>query len=156
MPLSGPKVSALKARKKLCKVAGDRGLYLEVRPNGSRLWRFRYFLQGQDKRIAQRAHPMVSLADARQKRDDAQRHVAQGIAAVIIRRRRKVTAAVSAVNSFGDVTKEYIADITNQGRPEATTEKTNGCSSNGHRPLGGPSRTSNRSKRSGALEEGQS
>lgn len=62
MALSDTKVRALKPRDKLYKVSDDRGLYLEVRPNGSRLWRYRYFLHGKDKRIALGAYPVVGLA----------------------------------------------------------------------------------------------
>lgn len=40
MALSDTKVRALKPREKLHKVADDRGLYLKVRPNGSKLWRY--------------------------------------------------------------------------------------------------------------------
>ena len=41
MPLSDVKVRALKPRAKLYKVSDDRGLYLEVRLNGSKLWLYR-------------------------------------------------------------------------------------------------------------------
>lgn len=72
MALSDTKVRALKPRDKLYKVSDDRGLYLEVRPNGSKLWRYRYRLHDKDKRIALGAYPTVGLADARQKRFDVQ------------------------------------------------------------------------------------
>lgn len=52
MALSDTKVRALKLRDKLYKVSDDRGLYLEVRPSGSKLWRYRYRLHDKDKRIA--------------------------------------------------------------------------------------------------------
>lgn len=123
MALSDTKVRTLKPRDKLYKVADDRGLYVEVRPNGSKLWRFRYHLHGKDKRIALGAYPIVGLAAARQRRDDAQRQVEQGVDPVASRRREKLTAAVIAANSFGDVAKEYIEKITKDGRADATLEK---------------------------------
>ncbi|PKP87521.1 MAG: integrase, partial [Alphaproteobacteria bacterium HGW-Alphaproteobacteria-17] len=123
MALSDAKVRALKPREKLYKVSDDRGLYLEVRPNGSKLWRFRYFLHEKDKRIALGAYPQVGLAEARRKRDDAQRSVESGIDPVLSRRREKLTAAVIAANNFGDVAKEYIEKITKDGRADATIDK---------------------------------
>lgn len=123
MALSDVKVRALKPREKLYKVSDDRGLYLEVRPNGSKLWRFRYFLHEKDKRIALGAYPQVGLAEARRKRDDAQRSVDSGVDPVLTRRREKLTAAVIAANNFGDVAKEYIEKITKDGRADATIDK---------------------------------
>ena len=52
MALSDTKVRALKLRDKLYMVSDERGLYLEERPNGSKLWRYRYRLHDKDKRIA--------------------------------------------------------------------------------------------------------
>ena len=123
MALSDTKVRSLKPRDKLYKVSDDRGLYLEVRPNGSRLWRYRYFLHGKDKRIALGAYPVVGLADARRKRDEAQRSVEEGADPVLSRKREKLTAAAKMANSFGDVANEYIDKITKEGRAEATLDK---------------------------------
>ncbi|WP_231736209.1 MULTISPECIES: Arm DNA-binding domain-containing protein [unclassified Sphingopyxis] len=121
--LSDTKVRTLKPRDKLYKVSDDRGLYLEVRPNGSRLWRYRYFLHGKDKRIALGAYPVVGLKDARRKRDEAQRSVEEGVDPVLSRKREKLTAAVKMANSFGDVANEYIMKITKEGRADATLDK---------------------------------
>lgn len=68
MALSDTKVRALKPRDKLYKVSDDCGLYLEVRPNGSKLWRYRYRLHDKDKRIALIAtSASFSNADAAQR-----------------------------------------------------------------------------------------
>lgn len=125
MALSDAKVRTLKARDKIYKVSDGRGLYIEVKPNGARLWRYRYILHGKDKRIALGAYPMVGLADARRKRDDAQREVLEGGDPVLNRKRDKLTAAMEAANTFGDVAKEYIEKISIEGRSEGTIVKAN-------------------------------
>jgi integrase len=125
MALSDVKIRALKARDKLYKVPDDRGLYLEVNPTGSKLWRYRYLLHGKDKRIALGSYPLVGLADARQKRDDIQRQIAAGADPILERRRAKLAAAFSASNSFGDIAKEYIEKMVADGRAETTTVKAN-------------------------------
>ena len=49
----------------------EKGLYLKIFPNGSKLWRYKYRILGREKRLALGAWPEVSLAEARKKRDDA-------------------------------------------------------------------------------------
>lgn len=125
MALSDVKIRTLKARDKIYKVSDDRGLFLEVSPNGSKLWRYRYLLHGKDKRIALGPYPLVGLAEARQKRDEVQRQIAGGADPVIERRRAKLAAAFSASNTFGDVAKEYIEKMAADGRADTTTMKAN-------------------------------
>lgn len=52
MPLKDLEIRALKPQARPYKRTDERGLYLEVRPNGSKLWRFSYSLLGKQKRIA--------------------------------------------------------------------------------------------------------
>ena len=60
------------------KMADGGGLYLELHPNGSRYWRLKYRIAGAEKRLAFGVYPEVTLADARRKRDDARRLLANG------------------------------------------------------------------------------
>ncbi len=125
MALSDVKIRSLKARGKIYKVSDDRGLFLEVNPTGSKLWRFRYLLHGKDKRIALGSYPAVGLADARKKRDEIQQQVAKGADPVLERKREKLAAAYSAAKSFGEIAKEYIEKMVADGRAETTTMKAN-------------------------------
>lgn len=56
---------------KVTQITDERGLYLEVHPNGSKLWRYKYRYMGKQKRLALGRYPDVGLAEARQRRDDA-------------------------------------------------------------------------------------
>jgi integrase len=56
---------------------GD-GLFLLIKPNGSRLWRFKYRFSGREKLIAFGSYPEVSLKQARDRREAARRLVAAG------------------------------------------------------------------------------
>jgi integrase len=60
------------------KLFDGQGLYLEVRPNGSRLWRLKYRVGGVEKRISFGAYPEVSLREARERRDEARRLLRDG------------------------------------------------------------------------------
>ncbi|MDR1086172.1 MAG: tyrosine-type recombinase/integrase [Deltaproteobacteria bacterium] len=68
MSLTDLKIRSLKAQAKIYKVfdGSGRGLYLEVFPNGSKLWRVKFRTGGQEKRKALGAWPDVSLRQARE------------------------------------------------------------------------------------------
>ena len=58
---------------------GDgRGLFLYVKPSGSRSWVLRYQVQGRRRDLGLGAYPAVSLAMARQRVTDARRLIAEG------------------------------------------------------------------------------
>ncbi len=125
MPLKDLEIRALRPKDKAYKKTDERGLYLEVRPNGSKLWRFKYSYLGMDKRIAFGSYPEVGLAEARRKRDEARQKVRDGIDPVSERRTEKLTARHAAANTFEDVAKEYIDKMVAEGRADTTTTKAN-------------------------------
>ena len=45
-------------------MADGQGLYLLVKPNGSKLWYLKYRYAGKEKKLAFGAYPTVSLAQA--------------------------------------------------------------------------------------------
>jgi len=63
MALKDAEIRALKGRETSYKVADGKGLYVEVFPNGSKLWRQKYRIGGKEKRLALGAYPEVTLAD---------------------------------------------------------------------------------------------
>ena len=77
--LTDTKLKALRPREKLYRVTDERGLCVEVPPTGSRLWRFRYRHNGKARMLSLGEWPGVSLAQARERRDEARALVAQGI-----------------------------------------------------------------------------
>jgi hypothetical protein len=76
----------------------DRGLYLEVHPSGSKLWRYKYRYLGKQNRLAIGRYPDVSLAEARKRRDDARRQLDDGIDPLAKRKRDKLVAVFNAAN----------------------------------------------------------
>lgn len=65
--LNDTKIKQLKAKDKVYRVADHSGLCLEIRTNGSKLWRFRYRFLGKASMLSLGEYPIVSLAAARQK-----------------------------------------------------------------------------------------
>jgi hypothetical protein len=68
--LTDLKIKKAKAKEKSYKLYDSLGLFVLVRPNGSKLWRQKYQLNGKESTIAHGSYPAVSLRDARQKRDE--------------------------------------------------------------------------------------
>lgn len=54
-------------------------MFLLIHPNGSKYWRFRFRFGGKQHLMAFGVYPETSLADARQKREEARRLVAAGV-----------------------------------------------------------------------------
>jgi integrase len=98
------------------------GLYLLVRKNGSRLWRFAYRFGGKQKQIALGAYPEVTLADARERREAARKLLAGGKDPSVERRLEKIARAAGG-NSFREVAEEFLDKQRREGRSEATLKK---------------------------------
>ena len=103
----------------------ERGLYLEVHPNSSKLWRYKYRYLGKQKRLALGRYPDVGLAEARRRRDDARRQLDAGTDPLAERKHDKLVAVFNAANTFGEIAKEYIDKQVAQGQADATTQKAN-------------------------------
>ncbi|WP_145206278.1 tyrosine-type recombinase/integrase [Sphingobium sp. B2] len=78
MPLKELEVRYATKRSKDYKLADGQGLYLLVRPTGSRLWRMKYRFDGKEKLLSFGRYPEVSLAQARLRRAEAKLAIARG------------------------------------------------------------------------------
>lgn len=124
MALKDTEIRALKPRQKNYRKADSGGLYLEVFPNGSKLWRWKFRVAGKEKRLALGAYPTVSLKDARAKRDEEKAKLLGGTDPALERKRGKVAAKISAANTFAAVAREYIeTKMVGESRAKATVSK---------------------------------
>lgn len=78
MPLKELEVRYATKRSKDYKLADGQGLYLLVRPTGSRLWRMKYRFDGEEKLLSFGRYPEVTLAQARLRRAEAKLALARG------------------------------------------------------------------------------
>ncbi|MEI9926420.1 MAG: Arm DNA-binding domain-containing protein [Sphingomonas sp.] len=76
--LTDAKARAAKPRSKSYKLTDANRLFLLVTPSGGKLWRWSYTYDGKQKGMAFGAYPLVSLADARAKRDEAYTALCEG------------------------------------------------------------------------------
>lgn len=79
MPLTDSAIRTAKPREKLYRLTDAGGLCLEITPNGSKLWRLRYRFADKAKMLGLGAYPAVSLAKAREKREEARKVLASGV-----------------------------------------------------------------------------
>lgn len=81
MKLNARQIETAKPQDKPYKITDGGGLYLEVTPRGSKYWRMKYRRPTDKKedRLAFGVYPLVSLADARAKRDEAKKLIANGV-----------------------------------------------------------------------------
>ncbi|QDX98824.1 DUF4102 domain-containing protein [Pectobacterium carotovorum subsp. carotovorum] len=78
MALTDIKVRTAKPADKQYKLTDGNGMHLLIHPNGSKYWRLQYRFGGKQKMLALGVYPDVSLADARARRDEARKLLANG------------------------------------------------------------------------------
>jgi hypothetical protein len=112
-------VEKAKPREKPYMLTDGNGLHLLVNTGGSKLWRFRYRFGGRQNFLSLGAFPEVTLAEARLKRDEARRLIAQGIDPSAHRKGERAASSIT----FGAVVTDYIAKLKAEGAAESTLSK---------------------------------
>lgn len=108
MALTDIKVRSAKPQEKEYTLVDGDGMFLLIHPNGSKYWRFRFRFGGKQHLMAFGVYPETSLADARQKREEARRLVAAGIDPREHKRAVKEKQAKEAI-TFESVAREWHA-----------------------------------------------
>ena len=108
MALTDTAVRTAKPKDKPYRLADGGGLYVEVMPNGSKYWRWKYRFDGKEKRLALGVYPQVMLAIARSKRNDQLKILKeQGSDPSQARREGKITAKIRAGHTFEAVARDW-------------------------------------------------
>lgn len=123
MALTDFAIRALKHGDKPIKKADERGLFLLLQPSGGKLWRFKYRLNGKEKKLSLGRYPDVSLKEARKRRDDAREALAMGKDPVEVKKQANDMAAANAKHSFELVGFEYLDKSAREGREAVTINK---------------------------------
>ena len=107
MRLTDTAVKKATPREKPYRMAGGQAMYLLVKPDGKKYWRLDYTLHGKRKTFAIGPYPLVSLKDARVKRDEAKRLIFEGIDPVQYRQQFKQQQAAASQNTFRSIALEW-------------------------------------------------
>ena len=121
MPLSD--VTARKSRfdGKVLKLYDEKGLFLLVNKSG-KYWRFKYRFGGKENSLALGVYPEVPLKEARAKRDDARRQLAEGLDPGLVRKQTKAVERLATVNSFEALAREWF-EINSSGWTKVHAKK---------------------------------
>lgn len=106
MPLTDLAVRNAKPSAKTVRLRDERGLYLEISPKGGKWWRLRYTFRGKENMLSLGVYPDVSLKDARERRDEARKLIANGTDPSAARKEEKAEAAAEAL-TFEHVAREW-------------------------------------------------
>lgn len=109
MPLTDIKVRTAKVKDKPYKLSDEKGLYLLITPQGSKCWRLKYRFMGKEKVLAIGVYPEISLAEAREKRHEAKKQLANEIDPGIAKQISKRAELAITENSFEAVGREWFA-----------------------------------------------
>ena len=93
MKLTDEVVQEAKPKGKPYKMADGDGMFLLVQPNGGKWWRINYRIAGKQTTLALGVYPKVTLADARDRRDEARAMLIRGNDPAAAKREAKLDAA---------------------------------------------------------------
>ncbi|MDO9006698.1 MAG: integrase arm-type DNA-binding domain-containing protein [Thiobacillus sp.] len=111
MALTDTAIRNAKLLDKPTKMADGGGLYLLLKPNGSRWWRLDYRFGGKRKTLSMGVYPDVGLKEARSRRDEARKLLAADVDPGENRKAIKATNNEQSANSFEVVAREWFAKI---------------------------------------------
>ncbi|GAA6597674.1 tyrosine-type recombinase/integrase [Klebsiella pneumoniae] len=107
MPLNDMQIRRAKPEAKAYTLGDGQGLSLLIEPNGSKSWRFRYRYAGKPKMISLGVYLTITLADARSRRDDARKLVAEGKNPSEVRKEQKIALQTESENAFEKIATEW-------------------------------------------------
>ena len=107
MKLSDINIKRAKPREKTYKLFDGNGLYIQVEPTGSKIWRYKYRFEGRENRLTFGKYPIVSLQEARKRHFEAREQLAQGIDPSAVKKATKATKDGLLANSFELVAREW-------------------------------------------------
>lgn len=104
--LTDTSIRNVKPGDKSRKLADKKGLFLLIHPNGSKYWRLKYRYGSKEKLLSLGVYPDVSLREARDRRDEARKLLANGVDPGIV---KKQSIRESIENSFEAIAREWFA-----------------------------------------------
>lgn len=108
MSLTNVAIRNSKPDTKPYKMSDEKGLYLQVTSTG-KYWRMNYRFAGKQKTLAFGVYPDVSLAEAREKRDEARKLLANDTDPSLVKAVKKQAKYEASENTFEAVAQEWYA-----------------------------------------------
>jgi len=112
LSLSDVKIRNAKATNKPTKLFDGGGLFLLINPTGSKLWRLKYRYERKEKLLSLGGYPEISLFEARQRRDEARKRLANGVDPGALRKAQK-QAKTEEAETFEVIAREWHSKFCN-------------------------------------------
>jgi integrase len=126
MALTDLSVRTAKPGEKARKLADEKGMYLLIQSSGAKLWRMDYRFDTKRKTLALGTYPETSLAQAREKRDEARKLLAQDIDPSAQRKQDKAERRDAQANTFEAITRDWMK-VRGKEWSEGYASKTKAC-----------------------------
>ena len=112
MPLNDRQIRNAKPTEagKKAKLFDGGGLYLEVTPEGGKIFRLKYRIGGKEKTLTIGKYPAVSLSEARQATENARRLLASGQDPSEAKQQEKRERQAAALNTFESIARRWHTD----------------------------------------------
>ncbi|WP_350214714.1 integrase arm-type DNA-binding domain-containing protein [Algiphilus sp.] len=108
MKLTDSAVRNAKPADKTQKLFDGGGLFLEVTQKGSKRWRWKYRYGGKEKLLSMGVYPVTGLKEARERRNEARKQLAEGKDPSALRKAEATAKAVRAADSFEALALEWM------------------------------------------------
>lgn len=105
--LTDKAVRAAAPKDKAYKVSDSGGLFLHISPKNHKSWRFKYRLEGKEQLLTLGVYPEVSLAEAREKRNDARKLLRDGRDPRIAAKRAGLVGDSGTFQTFEQAAREW-------------------------------------------------
>ena len=115
--LTDKAVRAAAAKDKAYKLNDSGGLYLYVSPKGHKSWRFKYRFESKEQLLTIGSYPDVSLAVARQQRDDARKILREGRDPRVQAKRGRLLGDIGGQKSLEVMAREWHRTQTPRWKP---------------------------------------
>jgi integrase len=106
-PLTDIQVKNAKPQEKEITLFDGGGLYVKITPSGGKLWHLKYRYRGKDKKLCLGAYPAISLYDARQRREDAKKLLANDVDPSEAKKAQKSAQGEQDANTFEVIAREW-------------------------------------------------
>jgi len=117
MNLNDKLIKNAKPKEKQYKIADGLGMYLLIETNGSKYWRLKYRINQKEKTLALGTYPEVSLKEARDKREEARKQLAEGLDPSQEKKLKKLQRNINNQNNFESVAREWHSKQTERWTP---------------------------------------
>jgi integrase len=114
-PLTTTEVKNYKPESKMYKKPDGKGLWLIIKPNGTKSWRYDFRYGGKNLSMSFGIYPEIGLKEAREKREEARELLSKNINPISEKRIKKASESLT----LGNVIDEWI-ELRKKGRSEAT------------------------------------